>query len=257
MENWSNLNIYLTRATEDHKRIESLGKELIDFCIGNDKTNIKKMLKTGAPINCHEEHITPLIACMQNNNSDLASYLLKSGARVSYKPTTNFEDAFWFALSNQKYIFLQLFISNRCILEWSVPKTEKETPQTALIYSTIKSDLKAVEILLGHYAIKVNERDGLGNTALHHNVSKSDMSQDDIEIGKLLLAAGADTSIANLDGKTPEDMAQDYTSKSMLLAGKLAHDLPEKDESELENVNDMFDSVDSGVHKTKKGKMKI
>lgn len=254
MENWSNLNIYLTKANEDSKKRDALAKELIDCCIKNDKNGIKKVLKMGAPINCNDEHITPLIACMQNDNSDLAAYLIKSGARISYKPVTNFEDAFWHALKNKKYTFLTIFVDNKCLLEWGLPKSEKESPQTPLIYATVESDLQAVETLLSHYSIKVNERDGKGNTALHYNVSKQDMSQDDMQIGRLLIAAGADTSSANLEGHTPEDLAQNFESKSMLLSGKLEQELPEK---EPEPIADLFDEIDSGVSVTKKGKMKI
>jgi ankyrin repeat protein len=254
MENWSNLNIYLTRANEDSKKQEALSKELIDACIKNDKISIKRVLKMGAPINCNDEHITPLIACMQNDNSDLAAYLIRAGARISYKPVANFEDAFWFALKNKKHNFLKLFVQNRCILEWSIPKSEKESPQTPLIYSTIESDLQAVEILLSHYSIKVNEKDGLGNTALHYNVSKPEMSPDDIEIGRLLIAAGADTASANQEGQTPEDLAQDFASKSMLMSGQLEKELPENEQTRSE---DIFEEIENAAPKTKNGKMKM
>ena len=257
MENWSNLNIYLTKANEDSTIMEALAKELIDHCIKNDKVGIKKVLKMGAPINCNDEHITPLIACMQNENSDLAAYLLRAGARISYKPIVNFEDAFWYALKNKKHTFLRLFVDHKCILEWSVPKSEKESPQTPLIFATIQSDLPAVEILLSHYNIKVNERDGKGNTALHYNISKEDMTPDDVEIGRLLIAAGADTSIANLDGQTPEQMAQgNYAAQSMLLSGKLEQELPEKEEPEP-TAEELIEEVDNGVSMTKNRKMKI
>jgi ankyrin repeat protein len=254
MENWSNLNIYLTNANKADNIRDSLAKELIDFCIKNDKNGIKKVLKMSAPINCNDEHITPLIACMQNDNSDLASYLIKAGASISYKPTANFESAFWYALKQKKHNFLKLFVDNRCILEWSVPKSEKDAPQTPLIYATIESDLPAVEILLAHYNIKVNEKDGKGNTALHYNVAKQDMSQDDIEIGRLLIAAGADTAMPNQEGQTPEDLAQDFTARSVLLSAKLEKELPQKDEEE---TKDLFEEIDNGVTITKKGKMKI
>lgn len=256
MENWSNLSIYLDRANVDSKIKEALSKELIDCCLKNDKVGIKKALKMGAPINCNDEHITPLIACIQNDNSDLAAYLIRSGARISFKPIANFEDAFWHALKNKKHNFLKMFVDNRCILEWSIPKSEKDSPQTPLIYATIESDLPAVETLLTHYNIKVNEKDGKGNTALHYNVSKQDMTQDDMEIGRLLIAAGADTAIQNFEGQTPEDMAQDYAAKSMLMSGKLEKDLPEKTD-EPAPVEDLFDEIDNGVAKTQKGKMKI
>jgi ankyrin repeat protein len=256
MENWSNLNVYLTKANEDNKRTELLSKELIDFCIKNEKVNVKKVLKLGAPINCNDEHITPLIACLQNDHYDLAVYLLKAGARVSFKPTSNFEDAFWYALKNKKHNFLELFVRNRCILEWSIPKNEKDSPKTSLIYATIESDLKSVEILLSHYAIKVNERDGIGNTALHYNVTKENMSQDDMDIGRLLIAAGADTAISNLDGKTPEDLAQDFAAKSMLLSGKLEEELP-VNEDPVVDLEEQLNEIDNGVSLTKGRKMKI
>jgi len=258
MENWSNLNIYLTIANKDSKKQEELAKKLIDYCIKNDKSSIKKILKMGAPINCNDGYITPLIACMQNDNYDLAHYLLKAGARISFKPTSNFEDAFWYALKNKKHNFLEIFVAQKCILEWSIPKSENEIPQTPLIYATIQSDLRAVQILLKHYAIKVNERDGKGNTALHYNVSKQNMTPDDIEIGKLLIAAGADSSIANLDGKTPEDLAQDFASRTMLMANRLEQELPEK---ELQHQKDISvrisNKANNGIAKTKKGKLKI
>lgn len=254
MENWKNLNVYLTKANENFKINEDFSKKLINFCIKNEKNEIKKILKLGASLNCHDEHMTPLIACIQNDNYELVVYLLNAGARISYKPILNFEDAFWFVLKNKKHNFLKLFVSKKCLLEWNLPKTEKESPQTALIYSTINSDLSAVEILLKHYAIKVNERDGLGNTALHYNVIKENMSQEDIDIGRLLIAAGADTNISNLDGKTPEDLAKGFTAKSMLLSGKLEEELTIKEESSIEEE---LDSIDRNVSKTKNKKIKI
>ncbi len=255
MENWDNLNVYLTRASKDFKRNEELSKELIRYCLKSEKENVKACLKRGAPINCNDEHITPLIATIQNDDLSLAYYLLNAGARVSFKPNANFEDAFWFALKQKKHDFLKIFIDNRCLLEWSVPKNEKETPQTPLIYATIQSDLRAVELLLTHYAINVNQKDGLGNTALHYNISKQEMTPDDIEIGRLLIAAGADTEIANLDGKTPEDMAQDLAARSVILSGKLENELPKKEESVDLEITDP--EPENGVSLTKKGKMKI
>lgn len=249
MENWNNLSIYLNKYNRDLSIYESMTRELIDSCLSNDKDKIKIALKNGAYINCHDEHMTPLIATIQNDNSDLASFLLKAGARIGYKPTQNFEDAFWFALNNKKHVFLKLFVSLRCPLEWSIPKSEKETPKTPLMCATINSDLESVKILLSHYQIKVNERDGLGNTALHYNLSKQQMSDEDKEIGLLLIAAGADQNITNLDGQTPKEVGTSYEAQSILLTGTLESELP---------VNDPIDEAnDDSKLKTKNGRLKI
>ena len=79
---------------------------------------------------------------------------------------------------------------------------------------------------MNHYRIKVNERDGSGNTALHYNVSKTEPTDEDIKIGQLLIAAGSDINSRNLDGQTPEDMAKDFASKSMLMNASLEAELP-------------------------------
>lgn len=255
MENWNNLNLILDIERKDAKQLELFAKEMIDLCTKGNKEEIKKLLKKGAPLNCHEEHITPLIVCIQNDDYALASYLIKSGASVSYRPTLEFEDALWYALKNKKHTFLKLFIEKKCILQ-----REYNTSLTPLIYATIESDLKSVEYLLNHYNIKVNERDKLGNTALHHNLSKTEMTQDDIDIGKLLLAAGADTNITNLEGKTPEDLGQDYAAKAIVLSEKLEQELDVKENSELsEQLEKELETKqeNNGVFTTPGKRMKI
>ncbi len=221
MENWTNLNKFLTieRAVLEQKNKWS--KELIELSSKGEKEEIRALLKKGAAINCHEDFITPLIACIHNNHPLLAAYLLKVGASVSYKPQVPFDDALWIALKNKKHDFLRLFVANRCLLN-----KEDENNLTPLIYATQQSDLDSVEILLNHYRIKVNERDGSGNTALHYNVSKTEPTDEDIKIGPLLIAAGADINSRNLDGQTPEDMAKDFASKSMLMNASLEAELP-------------------------------
>lgn len=251
MENWNNLNIYLNNSTLQKEQAQSLSRALVDACIQNDKEQIKQLLLKGAYINSNDEYITPLIASIQNDNSDLAHYLIRAGANINYKPTLNFQDAFWYALSNRKYVFLKMFVDNRCYLEWSEAKSEKETPKTPLIFATLTSDLEAVRILLTHNNIKVNERDGLGNTALHYNLSKNPMTNEDKEIGILLIAAGADDSIINLDGKSPKDAAESFEAQSVLLTAQLDNELPV---NEVENSEAL---EEQGVSHTKGGKLKI
>ena len=122
-----------------------------------------------------------------------------------------------------------------------------------MIFATQQSDEESVEILLSHYAIKVNEKDGNGNTALHYNVAIENQTQEDINIGKLLLAAGADSNLPNLDGLTPQDLAADPSAKSLLLHNKITEELITEDfpEPEQELDNDLATSV------TKNNKMKI
>lgn len=255
MENWNNLNLILDIERKDTKQLELFAKEMIDLCTKGNKEEVKNLLKKGATLNCHEEHITPLIICIQNDDYQLANYIIQSGASISYRPTLEFEDALWYALKNKKHTFLKLFIEKKCILQ-----REYTTSLTPLIYATIRSDLKSVEYLLGHPNIKINERDKLGNTALHHNLSKAEMTEDDIDIGKLLLAAGADTNITNLEGKTAKDVSQDNSAKIILLSEQLENELEIKETSDLsEQLENELETKkeNNGVFKTPGNRIKI
>lgn len=247
MENWVNLNKILELSGKDLDRKSKEAQKLIELTQAGKKADIVALLKEGATLNCYADMTTPLIEALRAENEELVDYFLKVGATINYKPSEEMQDAFWEALSSKKYVFLRKFVLRRCILSHN---KEKGIP---LIWATNESDVEAVEILLSHSNIKVNERDATGNTALHYNVSKSPHTEDDITIGKMLIAAGADINGTNFDGQTPEDMAQDFAAKTALMHSKLEQKLPEK-----ENVVEEEPTIDTpGLHKTQKGKMKI
>lgn len=247
MENWTNLNKVLELSVKDIDKKAKEALKMIELTQLGDKKEIINLLKEGATLNCYADMSTPLIETVKNENEELADYFLKVGATVNFRPSEEINDALWESLTRKKYSFLRKFINKKCLLSRS-----KEN-QIALIWATQESDVEAVEILLTHYNIKVNERDNTGNTALHYNVAKSPHTEDDISIGKMLIAAGADINGTNFDGQTPEDMAQDYAAKTALLHSKIEQNLPEK-----ENVVIEEPTVETpGVHKTKTNKVKI
>lgn len=254
MENWNNLNKLLILDRKDNAQKELESQKLIELCNSGTEElkEIKYLFKNGAAVNCYADLSTPLISAIRTDNLKLGNYLLKIHASISYHPKELTDNAFWEALKTKKYEFLKIFIEKRCKLERITVEIENE-PRiiTPLIYATRESDVLAVQYLLRHYNINVNDKDGVGNTALHYNVSKNPQTEDDTEIGKMLIAAGADTQIVNLSSQTPEDMALDTTAKSMLLYAKLDRDIPEK-EPEVAP-----ESTPDGPRKTSKNKLKI
>jgi ankyrin repeat protein len=250
MENWNNLNNMISLERNNYNRQQLYAQQMIELSINNNKEEIIKLFKKGATPNCYADLLTPLMACIDNGHYDLAKYLLNAGAMISYRNNPHDLDAFLYALKAKDKRFLELFVSKRCVLSYN------EENEPALIFSTKISDATAVEILLSHYAIKVNERDGLGNTALHYNISKQSMTQDDIDIGKMLIAAGADTNATNLEGKKPEDLIADFAARAMLLDNKLDVTLP-INEDVKENENDLIVDKELGISKTHTKKLKI
>lgn len=247
MENWANLNKVLVLEQKEVSIKDELGKKMIEASFANNKELAKTLLKNGAILNFNEEHFTPLIACIENNFLDLADFYIKAKASITYRPNSVFIDALWYSVINKKHDFLKLFINNYCLL----PR-HPENNQTLLTYATVNSDLKAVEYLLSHYKINVNEKDGNGNTALHYNIAKMTPSSEDILIGKMLLAAGADSNLPNMDGKTPSDLATDSAARSLLLSNELENKLEEKEDIMVENENKL-----SPVIRLKNNKIKI
>lgn len=247
MENWTNLNKVLELSVKDIDKKAKDALKMIELTQLGDKKEIVTLLKEGATLNCYADMSTPLIETVRSENEELADYFLKVGATVNFRPSEDINDALWEALTTKKYTFLRKFINKKCLL------SRNKDNEIALIWATKESDVEAVEILLTHYNIKVNERDNTGNTALHYNVSKSPHTEDDISIGKMLIAAGADINGTNFDGQTPEDMAQDYAAKTALLHSRIEQKLPEKEDVIVEEP-----TVETpGVYKTKTNKVKI
>lgn len=255
MESWKTLNKILDddRHQREGKIIRT--KEIFEAISDGDKKEVKLLLE-GHSVNCHYDGMTPLIACMQSDNLSLGLYLLSCRASPSYQPYPEHENALWYALKNRKYDFLEMFVLNDCnipraieqpkvvvevVEEVAPPPKKKGAPpppveeevyddtwdlklgDTPLIYASKVGDLKLVEILLSHGKVrkKINEIDRMGRTALHHNLSKPEMTNADLEIGVLLLAAGADKGVKDFDGNTADDLALTDRSKTVLLKSQV------------------------------------
>lgn len=221
MENWENLSAILDKAKEDLDRKKFLNELLVEEASKGNKETVKKVLQAGANPNCAKGEFSPLIAALKGDFVDVIDYLFKVGANPGFKATEDFVDAVWFSVLNQKYLPLRKFIRNGCALNMH-PKLKK----TLLGIATNSSDLTAVTILLGHSRIKVNERDKEGNTALHYNMAKTEMTPDDIEIGRILLAAGASGNIPNNDGLTPQQLGATI-AEALILENELENEMPQ------------------------------
>lgn len=222
MENWSNLTVILEKLKQEQNKKDFLSNLLIEECGKGNKETVKKVLQAGAYPNCFSGKNTPLIATLKGDFNDVTEFLVKIGASPGYKPNDKFLDAVWFALINKKYVALNMFILARCNLN-----RHPISGMTLLGYATDNSDLTAVEFLLRHKDKKINERDLNGNTALHYNMKKADMNNEDIVIGKLLLAAGASTTLPNKDGKTPAQLAAE-AGEALIAEQEMLQDLEEE-----------------------------
>lgn len=246
MHNWKNLDLFLTLDAEYQNNKLFLTKELIEACETAKVRKVKRLLSEGVYVNSFDELQTPLMATVEAGHIDLAAFLISIGAQPNLQIKDS--DALWLALRRQRHNFLRLFFQKK----WNLNR-EKETGKTLLIVAVEMSDLEAVEIIAPK--VNVNERDNTGSIALHYNLAKINPSEQDIQIGRILIACGADINSRNLDGQKAKDLAATEQSRIVLEQAHLEQTLKKAPEPVHDNT---LDNDKSGAVEVKpKKKYKI
>lgn len=241
MENWKNISSILNAYNEDIEDKNNKLYQIYEFIEDNNKKGIVKILKTGININSEYDDSTPLIKCIQHDKYNLAEFFIKyCNANPNYRETKK-EGALWYSLREQKINFLTLFLEQK-------PKLIRgNNNQIMLIEATKLSNVDIVELLLSNKNVKVNEKDGFGNTALHYALAKNPMTEQDVEISRLLLAAGADQSSMNVSGETPGKFNEDSMANSVLHEHNLIKKIQEKEQLQLDKEFELQAQLDNDV----------
>lgn len=228
MENWKNMSSILNAYNQNKEEMEEKLYQIYEYIEDDNKRGIIKILKSGVNINSEYENSTPLIKCMEFDRYEIAKYFITfCGANPNYRETKD-EGALWYSIRNQKMDYFYLF------LECQPNIVRGNNNQIMLIEATKLSNVDMVATLLKNKRVKVNEKDGFGNTALHYALAKNPMSPDDIEISRLLLAAGADQNSMNIAGETPGKTNEDSMANSVLFEHKLQKQIELEDQKKLE-----------------------
>lgn len=171
----------------------------------NDVENFFRHLENGVNINFISNGLeTPLMIAMENNNLDLFSLLLDFHANANQE--IDGYSLIWYAIWEGKNDFINLLVKKT-----SKNTKEHKTGKTILMEAVLYSNFEAVQsIVLSGF--NVNAKDNKGNTALHYALNKDMYSQDDKEIIKFLINAGADVLAKNSNGNTPSNMIKDNTT---------------------------------------------
>ena len=228
MENWKNMSSILNAYNDNKEEIETKLYQIYEHIEDDNKRGIVKILKSGININSEYEDSTPLMKCIDFDRYDIAKYFIDfCNANPNFRETKN-EGALWYSLRNQKLDFLFLFLDAKPNL------VRGNNNQIMLIEATKLSNIAIVQALLNNKRVKVNEKDGYGNTALHYVLAKNPMTPDDIEISRLLLAAGSDQNSMNVVGETPGKTNEDSMANSVLFEYKLQKQIELADEKKLQ-----------------------
>lgn len=219
---WDAINSAQDHATRLEQEKMAIDLMLLEACGQGDLELLVYAMNMGGNVNATDPRnglITPLHLSVTAENRLFWRKLLMAGGNPSLEPASPFETAFWLALRLDRVEAVEDFVLMRS------PMTREAGTQATLLMEAVKTSRRhLVEIFLGHQGVAplkhVSMMDARGNTALHYNILKREATQDDIEIGHLLVAAGASPLQMNALGETPEDFAVAEVQRLAALGGQ-------------------------------------
>lgn len=176
---------------------------LFDAVARDDHAAIAEAIDAGADLETRDSSgRTPLVIATKNNSADTAIQLLEAGADPDTKDDIE-DSAFLYAGAEGYDRILEETIRHGA----DVTSTNR-FGGTALIPASEHGYAETVRILLAA-GVPVDHVNDLGWTALLEAVLFGDGSASYVEVVGLLVEAGADTSIADFQGRTARDTARD------------------------------------------------
>jgi ankyrin repeat protein len=163
---------------------------------------VRKLFAEGAQINWRDHRgRTPLLAATQRNRIDVARFLIQEGADVNTKDLIQ-DTPFLYAGAEGRTEIMRAILTAGPDL-----KDTNRFGGTALIPAAHRGHVETVKLLL---ATKIDKDhvNNLGWTALMEAVVLGDGGPAHTEIVRLLVAAGANTSIPDRDRITPLEHAK-------------------------------------------------
>ena len=163
---------------------------------------VRQLVAQGARINWRDHRgRTPLLAATQRNQVEVAKFLIQEGADVNAKDLIQ-DTPFLYAGAEGRTEILRLMLPAGANL-----KDTNRFGGTALIPAAHRGHVETVKLLLTT-KIDKDHVNNLGWTALMEAVVLGDGGSAHTEIVRLLVQAGANTSIADRDNVTPLEHAK-------------------------------------------------
>jgi uncharacterized protein len=180
-------------------------QQLLTAAGRDDAAGVKAALYVGAAIDARDNQgQSALLLAVQHGDVDLARFLIGQGADVNAEAANH--DTPWLlagALGRTEILATMLDTGK---VDYTI---RNRYGGNALIPACERGHVDTVRLLLDRSKIDVDHINNLGWTALLEAVILSDGGPRHIEIVRLLLAAGADPNIADKDGVSPLQHAQD------------------------------------------------
>jgi ankyrin repeat protein len=171
---------------------------LVAAAARGDLPAVSRLLRDGAPVNATDERgRTAVLAATHADRPDIVQVLLQAGADVDLRDNRS-DNAFLYAGAQGQLAILRLVIR-----AGADPRLTNRFGGTALIPAAERGHVEVVRELLTRSKVDVNHVNDLGWTALLEAIVLSNGGPRHQQVVALLLAHGADASIADKEGVTP------------------------------------------------------
>lgn len=173
-------------------------EELIAAAERGDTTAVLQLLADGAAIDAQDARgRTPVMAATHGNHAKTVQALIRAGADINIRDN-RLDNPFLYAGAEGLLDILNLTID-----AGADTKLTNRFGGTALIPAAERGHVAVVETLLTRTDVAVNHINNLGWTALLEAIILSDGGMAHQRIVQLLVAHGADVTIADSGGVTP------------------------------------------------------
>lgn len=210
LEVWNQLTKSWDKAAEQRERQEESASVFFETIVQNDWMAVARLMEQGCSPNVTLGMRTPLMCAAESGSLEALQLLLRSGASIGAQDETG-RDAIFCAVEAFQDGILSALLKRS-------PKLKRisEDNRTPLIVAAQISNLPAVRLLVQYDKKTVQQYDRHGRTALWHVLSKPELSDDDNEIAKILLDSGADPSLPDINGITPQNAAASETAQALI-----------------------------------------
>jgi len=188
----------------------SMNQSLIEQAKQGNTERVKELLQSGAAINATDEAgRTAVMAAAYNNHVETVQLLIEEGADIDIRDR-NLNNVFLYAGAEGQLEILRLAIA-----AGADPTLTNRFGGTALIPASERGHVEIVRELLTRTDVDVNHVNNLDWTALLEAVILGDGGERHQEIVRLLIEHGADIHLADGNGVTPLQHAQERGFKEI------------------------------------------
>jgi uncharacterized protein len=188
----------------DKKEVQNMDRQLIEYAEQGNTEQVKRLLQSGANINAtNEEGRTAVLAATYHNQVETVEILIQAGADINIRDH-NRNNVFLYAGAEGLRDILKLAIDAGA----DVTITNRYGG-TALIPAADRGHVEIVRELLTRTDVDIDHINNLNWTALLEAIILGDGGENHQQIVQLLLDHGADVHLADGEGVTPLQHAQE------------------------------------------------